>query len=169
MQGVNDRLDLTQKYARNIVPGLLDAVIGDAILGEIVGADLFGTIARTDLTLAVSRKFLSLFLLLESGNLGRQEDEGALTIGILTALDSGTDIEACRLVNETHGRLYLVDVLSSLATRPGKLHLQISWIDLKFELLTDWHDSDGHRRGVNTPHLLSLRHPLDSMNAGLPA
>ena len=45
-------IQITVHYLFYVVPFFVDAMVGDAIIGEVVGADFFGAISRTDLLLA---------------------------------------------------------------------------------------------------------------------
>src|SRR5512142_27063 len=50
--GGDERIKGAVEDLGDVVPGLLDAVVGDAVLGKVVRADLLRTLAGADLALA---------------------------------------------------------------------------------------------------------------------
>ncbi len=47
-QGLQNRIQLAFENAVELVEGEVDAVVGDAALGEVVGADALGAVAAAD-------------------------------------------------------------------------------------------------------------------------
>ena len=86
MHGLDDRADLAFEDGWQVVPGLLEAMIGDAVLRKIICADLLGAVAGADLAGAHGREFLHVSFGLDGLELGREDGEGALLVRILAAL-----------------------------------------------------------------------------------
>ena len=49
---MNDVVDVAVHDRRDVAAGVVDAVVGDAVLREVVGADFFGAVAGTNEGLA---------------------------------------------------------------------------------------------------------------------
>jgi hypothetical protein len=45
---VNNIVNITIHYGGDVATGIVDAVVGDAVLGKVVGTDFFAAVAGAD-------------------------------------------------------------------------------------------------------------------------
>src|ERR1035437_61499 len=142
-------------------------MVGDAILEIVVGTNLLRTVASAYLRFPLCRMFLCFLFFVQKLDFRDKNLHRLLTVRELAALRRGAHIDASRAVDEPHGGLDLVHVLSSCPAAPRKLHINVVRLDFKLRLQSYREHGDRSRRGVNTARLLSERHALDSVHTSL--
>src|SRR5690606_36559528 len=125
LERFHDRVDAALEHFRQVMPAILEAVVGDAVLEEVIGANLLGPVPGTDLAGAERRVLRSLLLHREGLELRGEDAHGLLAVGELRALRGGAHVYAGWRVDEADRRLHLVHVLAASAARAREFHLDI--------------------------------------------
>lgn len=132
------------------MPGEVDAVVGDAVLGVVVGTDFLGAGATADSRAASGLKTSDPLLLLDFPEFGAQVIETDLAIALLVALLGGDGGDPCGLVDQADGGGDFVDILPAVATGTEKLPLEILVSNHDLLGIDLGQDSDTGGRGVDT-------------------
>src|SRR3989338_5187419 len=125
------------------MPGLVYAVIGNAVLQEIIGADFFRSVCRANLGFAVAGILLGLLLFLEPLKLGYQYLHSLLLVGSLISLRLLAYINAGRFMNNSDRSLYLVDILAAGTSGARSLDFYVGRLDFYSCFLA--YRKNGHR------------------------
>ncbi len=100
-------------------------MIGNAIVREVVGADFFAAVSSANLAVAYVAYGAYGFLVLELKEFGSEHVHGFFAVGVLGALGTRRDDDACWLVGEANGGFYFVYVLPARATTTGKCYFNV--------------------------------------------
>ena len=168
LERVGELLEVAVEDLVEAVDRVLDAVVGEPVLGEVVGADLLRALARPDLR-APGRRLLRLLALALGLVEARAEHAHRLLLVLeLRLLVLHRDDDPARDVRDPHGGVGRVD---GLAARPGRavdVDLQVLVLDRDLDLLGLGHHGDRRGRGVDPALRLGRGHALDAMRAALP-
>ena len=155
--------------AGEIVPALLEPMVGDTVLQDIVGADFLRAVGGADLLGALARHIWHSPSPPASARAWPEDGHRALAVGVLRALDLAARVDAGRHVDDAHGRLDLVDVLAAGAAGARISTSMSAGFISNCVLLADRQDGDRRGRGVDAARLLGRGNALDAMHAGLKA
>src|SRR5204863_7311708 len=122
---VSAAVELPLENAIEAVHGELDAVIGDAVLGEVVRPDLLGALAGADLRPPRCRLFRGLLLALELVEARAQDAQRLRLVLELRFLVLHGDHEPGRQVRDADGAVRGVDALAAGAGRPVDVDLEL--------------------------------------------
>src|SRR2546429_5712032 len=147
----------------------MNAVIGDAVLGEVVRADLLRPVARADLgaTLPGARSFL---LRQHPVEHPRAQHLQRLDLALqLALLILALHHQAARQVRDAHRTVGRVDTLTTRPARAEHVDPQVLLLDLDVHLLRFWELSDRGGRRVPPSLRLGFWHSLHAWDPGLVA
>ena len=167
LQRRGELVELALEQLVEVVRRVLDAVVGDAPLGEVVGADLLGPLAGPDLGGARGGQ-LGLLL----GELGLVEARAqhlhrALAVLELRLLVLHRDHDAGRLVRDPDRRVGRVDRLAAGPRGAVDVDLEVRLVDLDVDVLGLGQHRDRRGRGVDAALGLRLGDPLHAVRAAL--
>src|SRR6185369_10611956 len=134
---LDDAVETSCQYLGQVVPGFIDPVVGDPVLEIVIRPDLLRAISGADLRLALRRMLFRLLFLMELLELCREDLHGFFAVSELATLRRGTHLEAGRAVDEPHGGLHLVHVLSAGSSASREFHVDVRRIDRELRLRTD--------------------------------
>ena len=97
-----------------------ESMIGDAVVGEIIGADLFGAVGGTDLFAAQVGDVAGRFDLLDLIEFRAEDVHRFLAVRVLRTFFAGGDDDTGRFMEDAHGGLHFVHVLSARVRRRAK-------------------------------------------------
>ncbi|KKW39836.1 MAG: hypothetical protein UY89_C0012G0005 [Parcubacteria group bacterium GW2011_GWA1_54_9] len=86
MECENYLVNAAREYLGQVVPGLLQPMVGHAVLEVVIGANFFRTVAGTYLGFASRGVLLRLLFFVQLFQLRRENLQGLLAVGELTAL-----------------------------------------------------------------------------------
>lgn len=132
------------------MPGEVDAVVGDAVLGVVVGTDFLGAGATADSRAASGLKTSDPLLLLDLPELGAEEVETDLAVSLLVALLRRDGGDPCGLVDQSDGGGDFVDILPAVATGTEELPLEVLVPNHDLLRIDLGQNSDTGGRGVDT-------------------
>src|SRR6185436_12389851 len=168
LERLGELLEVPVQDLVEAVHGVLDAVVGEAVLGEVVGADLLCALAGADLR-APRRGDLRLLALALRLVQPRAEDPHRLLLVLeLRLLVLHRDDDPGRQVRDPDGRVGGVDRLAAGARRAVHVDFQLLVLDLDLDVLGLRHHRDGRGRRVDPPLRLRRRDTLDAVRAALP-
>ena len=168
MQGLHHLVQITFHDQPELVERQVDAVVGQATLREVVGADAVAAIPAADQPLAFGR-FLggafAAFLVLQAG---LQHLQGLGLVAVLAASILAFRDQAGGQVHHAHGRVGLVDVLTTGAAGAKGVDAQVGRVEgdgLGFIRLRHHR----HCAGAGVDAALAFRggHALHPMASGL--
>src|SRR5207253_1933594 len=144
-QGVDQVVEATVQHLGEVVDGVMDAMVGDAVLREVVRANLGRAVSRADLgsALAGAGGFLFGDHLVEQA--GAQHLERLDLVLQLTLLVLALDHETRGQVRDAHGAVGRVDALAAGSLGAEHVDPEVLLFDLHVDLLR--FREHGHRRG----------------------
>ncbi len=148
------------------MPGTVDTMIGDPVLGVVVGADFFGSLAGADGLGPGGIQgghFLVLFSLPEFLT---EKFESNFFVALLVAFFPDSDDITSGNVGKADGSTDFVDVLPARSAGAGEGPIQILVFDINFFGSDLGEDGDSGCRGVDAPLGLGFGDTLDAVNAG---
>ena len=123
--------------------GVVDAVVGHAVLGEVVGADLLGAIAAADLRAAVGLDLVALLALLEVEEAGAEDGHRLVLVLELRALVLADGDDAGGDVGDADGGGVLLDVLAAVSAGVEDVDTQVVRVDVHVDVIGFREDGDG--------------------------
>lgn len=148
-----------------VVPGLTETVIGEAVLGEVVGFDLLGAGTGTDSLRALGGEGGEATVFLCLPKLGTEEIESDFFVSGLIALFTDKCDDAGRDVGEANGSIDLVDVLTTWATGTGELPFKIFVADFELVSFDFGKNGNGSGAGMDAPLRFGFWDSLDAVDA----
>src|SRR5438105_3410767 len=141
-EGVDQVIEVAVEHLGQVVNGVMNAVIGNAVLGEVVGADLLRPVTRADLgaTLPGARSFL---LRQHPVEQPRAQHLQRLDLVLqLALLILALHHQAARQVRDAHRTVGRVDTLTTRPARAEHVDPQVLVLDLDVHLLRLWEHCD---------------------------
>ncbi len=167
-QRVTDRLQVAGDDLIQFVERQVDAVIGDAVLGEVVGADPLAAVAGADqCSCRSSARFSCSSCLLSFVEPRLEDSQGLGEVLVLAFLVLALHDDARLEVRQADGRGGLVDVLPAGAAGVEDVLAIIVRLEVDFDVLRFGHHGHGGRRSVNPALGFGFRHPLHAVAAAL--
>src|SRR5438046_1137610 len=157
------------EYFGNTVGRVVDAMVGDPVLGNVVGTDLLRPVAGANLRTPLARPRRLLLRHHPVQQPGPEDLERLDLVLQLRLLVLAFHFEAGRQVRDAHRAVGRVDALPAGAAGAEHVDAQVLVIDLDVDLLGLGEDRDGRRRRVDAPLRLGDRHALHAVHAGLVA
>ncbi len=136
-------------------------------LGEVVGTNLLGPVTAAQLGPLLLGLLLMLLIILNFIEPCTKQSHGLFPVLHLRTLLLTLRHHARGLMDETHRRRGLVDVLSAGTGGTEHLHADVRRVDLHVHILGLRHHRHRGGRGMDTAAAFGLRHPLHTMHAGL--
>src|SRR6266568_817809 len=166
-QRVDQVVEVAVQHFGKIVDGVVDAVIGDPVLGKVVRPDLGRAVAGAHLgpALAGTSRFLLGEHLVEQAraqHLERPDLVLQLALLILALHD-----QAGGEMGDAHGAIGGVHALAARALRAEDVDPQVFLLDLDVHLLGFGEDGDGRRGRVDATLRFSHRHALHPVHPRL--
>src|SRR6266568_1384301 len=148
-QRVDQVVEVALQDVGQIVDGIVDAVIGDPVLGEVVRPNLGRAVAGADLsaTLAGAGRFLLGEHLVEEPR--AQYLERLDLVLELALLVLALDHQACGEMGDAHGAVGGVHALAPRPLRAEHVDPQVLVLDLDVDVLRLGEHGDGGRGGVD--------------------
>src|SRR5438093_3154870 len=146
-QGVDQVVEVAVQHLGEVVHGVMNAMIGDAMLGEVVGPDLLGSVPGAHLgpALAGAGRFLLGDHLVEQA---RAQHLHRLDLVLeLALLVLALDHEVGGQVGDAHGAVGRVDALAARPLRAEHVDPEVLVFDLHVDLLR----LGEHRHGRGGP------------------
>jgi hypothetical protein len=164
-QGVNNLIQVSIQNLLQIVKAVVDAMVGNSVLGKIIGADLFRALSAAHLhppLLVYAFSSPSLFMVKQPGPKDRHCLHPVSYLRPLILAGSGY---AGGQVREANRRGYFVHVLPAGAPAVEEFHFQVVGIDTQVKLFSLGQHRYRGCRGVDSPRRFGDRHSLHTVNA----
>src|SRR3989344_5550379 len=146
---------------------LLNPVIAHAVLGKIVGPDFLRSIAGTDLSGAKITSRLRQALLFRSINTTAEERHREYAVLSLAPFGLTGDGSSSWKMCDTHGRLSLIDVLTTGTSRAKRIDAQIFGADLEIHFLRFRENRHGRRGRMDSSLIFGCGNTLHAMDTAL--
>src|SRR6266568_3857163 len=166
-QDVDQVVEVAVHHLLKIVNGVVNAVIGDAILGEVVGADLLGSVPGAHLgpPLAGAGRFLLGDHLVEQARAQHlHRPDLVLKLALLVL---ALDHEVRGQVGDAHGAVGRVDALAARTLRAEHVDPEVLVFDLHVDLLRLGEHRHGRGGRVDATLCLGDGHALHPVDARL--
>ena len=162
---MNDVVDVAVHDCGDATAGVVDAVVGDAVLRKVVSADFFGAVASANERFTRIRgggHFFGLFLFEKTGT---QDGHGFDAVLLLGAFVLHSNHDAGWQVCDADGRIGGIDALTAMTARTVDVDAEIFGVDFEVGFGSFRKHGDGDSRSVDAALRFSNWHTLDAMDA----
>ena len=162
---VNKVVNVAIHDGRDVGAGIMDTVVGDAVLRKVVGADFFGTVAGADKGFAGDGSVFHLFFFFAFEESGAQNIHGFDAVLLLRALILHGNDEASREMSDADGGVGGVDTLAAVSTRTVNINTKVFGVDFEVFLGCFGQNCDGGGGSMNAALRFGDWHTLDAVDA----